>query len=52
MGLFQKKIGPVFLKENSEVSEFISKMVGVDIYEQFDLYFNGNEHIENIGFYI
>ena len=34
------------------LSEFISKMVGVDIYEQFDLYFNGNEHIENIGFYI
>lgn len=26
MGLFQKKIGPVFLKENSEVSEFIAKM--------------------------
>ena len=26
MGLFQKKIGSVFLKENSEVSEFISKM--------------------------
>ena len=26
MGLFQKKIGPVFLKENSEASEFIAKM--------------------------
>ena len=26
MGLFQKKIGSVFLKDNSEVSEFISKM--------------------------
>ena len=26
MGLFQRKIGPVFLKEDSDVSEFIKKM--------------------------
>lgn len=26
MGLFQKKIGPVFLKEQSDASEFIAKM--------------------------
>ena len=28
------------------------KVVGEDIYNQFDLYFNGNEQIENLGFFI
>jgi hypothetical protein len=26
MSIFQRKIGPVFLKENSDMSEFIDKM--------------------------
>ena len=34
------------------LSDFIMKMVGEDIYNQFDLYFNGNEQIENLGFFI
>ena len=33
------------------LSDFIMKMVGEDIYNQFDLYFNGNEQIENLGFF-
>ena len=28
------------------------KVVGEDIYNQFDLYFSGNEQIENLGFLI
>ena len=45
------KLSHYFQKEVL-ISDFIRNMVGEDIYEQFVLFFDGNEEIENLGFYI
>lgn len=61
MGLFQKKIGPVFLKESSEASNFIEKMnelygqvtdsvLKTDIQKQINLAKYGEIGEQNISF--
>ena len=45
------KLSHYFQKEVL-ISDFIRNMVGEDIYEQFVLFFDGNEEIEYFGFFI